>query len=79
VRGSSTWTEAGYLKIIGDKTASLLSSCCEIGASSATADPARHRLLREYGEAVGMAFQIRDDILDYVGGRASPGSRPASI
>ncbi len=65
--------EAGYLKVIGDKTASLLATCCEIGASSATADPGRHRLLRDYGEAVGMAFQIRDDILDYVGRKSITG------
>lgn len=59
--------EAGYLRIIGDKTASLLSTCCEIGASSATDDPEKQQLLRDYGENVGMAFQIRDDVLDFVG------------
>jgi octaprenyl-diphosphate synthase len=59
--------EETYLRIIGDKTASLLSTCCEIGAISATAETERHRLLREYGEKVGMAFQIQDDLLDYVG------------
>jgi len=65
--------ETGYLKVIGDKTASLLSTCCEIGATSATVDPGRHHLLRDYGEAVGMAFQIRDDILDYIGRRSITG------
>ncbi len=67
--------EEGYLRIIGDKTASLLSTCCEIGATSATDDPDKARRLREYGENVGMAFQIRDDLLDYIG-RASITGKP---
>ncbi len=67
--------EDAYLRIIGDKTASLLSTCCEIGALSASADPEHHRRLRDYGEAVGMAFQIRDDVLDYTG-RASITGKP---
>jgi octaprenyl-diphosphate synthase len=65
--------EAGYLRIIGDKTASLLSACCEIGAASATDDPDMLVRLREYGEAVGLAFQIRDDLLDYVGKKSITG------
>jgi len=65
--------EETYLHIISDKTASLLSTCCEIGAASSTGDPERHRMLREYGENVGMAFQIRDDVLDYVGRRSITG------
>jgi octaprenyl-diphosphate synthase len=59
--------EATYLKIISDKTASLFATCTEIGAVSATPDAAAQEALRRYGEAVGMAFQIRDDLLDYVG------------
>jgi octaprenyl-diphosphate synthase len=65
--------EATYLAIIGDKTASLLSTCCEIGATSATSDPELRRRLRDYGEMVGLAFQIRDDILDYTGRRSITG------
>jgi octaprenyl-diphosphate synthase len=65
--------EPTYMEIIGDKTASLLSTCCEVGASSATDDPGKHRLLREYGEYVGLAFQIRDDLLDYIGRRSITG------
>jgi octaprenyl-diphosphate synthase len=61
--------EQTYLRIIGDKTASLLSNCCEIGASSASDDPEKQRLMKVYGENVGLAFQIRDDLLDYVGRR----------
>jgi octaprenyl-diphosphate synthase len=53
-----------YFKIISDKTASLLSSCSEIGAISATDDPNYHNLLSQYGENIGIAFQIQDDIFD---------------
>jgi octaprenyl-diphosphate synthase len=65
--------EATYLSIIGDKTASLLSTCCEVGATSATSDPEWHHRLRDYGEFVGLAFQIRDDILDFTGRRSITG------
>jgi len=56
-----------YFKIISDKTASLLSTCCEIGARSATEDEEKISALRDFGENLGIAFQIKDDILDYVG------------
>jgi octaprenyl-diphosphate synthase len=59
--------EATYLTIIGNKTASLFRTCTEIGAASATGDPERRRQLKDFGEQVGMAFQIRDDLLDYLG------------
>jgi octaprenyl-diphosphate synthase len=70
--------EETYLTIIGDKTASLLSTCCEIGASSTSDDPEKRRMLREYGEQVGLAFQIRDDLLDYVG-RTSITGKPTGL
>ena len=57
--------EQTYLKIISDKTASLLSTCSEIGAASVTADVTQRKLMKDFGENVGMAFQIRDDVLDY--------------
>lgn len=62
-----TLDEETYFRIISDKTASLISTCCEIGAVAAGVDPAQRLALREYGELVGLAFQIRDDVLDYVG------------
>jgi len=65
--------EETYLRIIGDKTASLLSTCCEIGATSSSRDPEKQSLLRNYGENVGLAFQIKDDLLDYVGRRSITG------
>jgi octaprenyl-diphosphate synthase len=65
--------EATYLKIISDKTASLISTCCQIGAASATSDTAVVEAMKEYGENVGMVFQIRDDLLDYVGRKSITG------
>ena len=65
--------ETSYMTIIGDKTASLLATCCEIGAASATTDPEKRQRLRDYGEHVGLAFQIRDDVLDYVGRKSITG------
>ncbi len=59
--------EETYFRIISDKTASLLSTCCEIGARSATEDPEEIEAMRKFGENLGIAFQIRDDILDFVG------------
>ncbi len=59
--------EPTYFRIISDKTASLLSTCCEIGARAATDDEEKIFAMKDFGENLGMAFQIRDDILDYVG------------
>lgn len=65
--------EEEYFRIISDKTASLIGSCCELGAASATDDPGARLALRTYGEMVGIAFQIRDDIFDYVSSGATIG------
>jgi len=65
--------EETYFKIISDKTASLLETCCEIGALSATVDPKYCEAMRQFGENIGMAFQIRDDILDYEGSLSTIG------
>ncbi len=59
--------EETYFRIISDKTASLLATCCQIGAVSASNDFEKQEMMRQFGENVGIAFQIRDDILDYVG------------
>jgi len=59
--------EETYIKIISDKTGSLFSACTDIGAASTIADQEIRNLLKTYGENVGLAFQIRDDLLDYLG------------
>lgn len=57
--------EERYFKVISGKTASLISACCECGAISTSDDPAVWERMRAFGEAVGIAFQIRDDLFDY--------------
>jgi len=59
--------EEAYLEVVRGKTAALFATCCEIGALSAGAEPQLRGALRAYGEAVGTAFQLRDDVLDYIG------------
>lgn len=53
-----------YFQIISDKTASLFQTCCVIGAQAATDDATLHSAMNEFGEQMGIAFQIKDDILD---------------
>ncbi len=60
--------EEAYLRIISDKTASLLSACTACGARSADADAESVVHMQEVGECLGLAFQIRDDLLDYSSG-----------
>lgn len=60
-----TIDEETYFRIISDKTASLISTCCAVGAISATDREDIRTGLTQYGELVGLAFQIRDDVLDY--------------
>ncbi|MCW3087610.1 MAG: trans-hexaprenyltranstransferase [Sediminibacterium sp.] len=57
--------EEVYYEIIKGKTASLLASACAAGASTTFEDPAQIQKLKLFGEKVGMAFQIKDDLFDY--------------
>ncbi len=59
--------EETYFQIISDKTASLLETCCQIGSLSSSNNGEYHQAMKKFGESIGMAFQIRDDILDYEG------------
>lgn len=58
-------TEEVYFDIIRQKTASLIAASCAAGAASVTTDPERIEALRVIGEKTGLAFQIKDDLLDY--------------
>jgi octaprenyl-diphosphate synthase len=58
-------TEEVYYDIIRQKTASLISACCESGAASTCATDEQVKQLALFGEYVGMAFQIKDDLFDY--------------
>lgn len=58
-------TEDVYYEIIRQKTASLIASCCAVGASSGGASQDVVNLMHSFGEKIGMAFQIKDDLFDY--------------
>jgi octaprenyl-diphosphate synthase len=58
-------TEDVYYEIIRQKTASLIASCCSVGASSSGASDEVVSKMRQFGEKIGMAFQIKDDLFDY--------------
>ncbi|MFN9330502.1 MAG: polyprenyl synthetase family protein [Cyclobacteriaceae bacterium] len=57
--------EEVYYEVIRQKTASLIASCCAVGARSSGAAPEVVADMKKFGEAVGMAFQIKDDLFDY--------------
>ncbi|MDX1739853.1 MAG: polyprenyl synthetase family protein [Rhodothermales bacterium] len=61
--------EETYFRIISDKTASLISACTVSGAVSVDADPDDVQRMRTFGEKLGLAFQIRDDLFDFGGSR----------
>ena len=69
--------EAVYYEIIRKKTASLIASCCACGAASVTSDAAVIEKMQSFGEAVGIAFQIKDDLFDY--GDGSNIGKPTGI
>ncbi|MBK8712427.1 MAG: polyprenyl synthetase family protein [Niastella sp.] len=57
--------ESVYFEIIKNKTASLLSSACAVGAYSSTQNMEIVEQMKQFGEKVGIAFQIKDDLFDY--------------
>jgi octaprenyl-diphosphate synthase len=64
--GNLKVTEAEYLQVVSDKTACLLSACTQCGALIAGASPEAVERMRRFGLQLGMAFQIIDDVLDFV-------------
>lgn len=69
--------EKVYYEIIRKKTASLIASCCACGAASVTTDQSVIGKMQSFGEAVGIAFQIKDDLFDY--GDGSNIGKPTGI
>jgi octaprenyl-diphosphate synthase len=57
--------ESIYFEIIKNKTASLIASCCAVGAASSGADEATIKKMHDIGTNIGIAFQIKDDLFDY--------------
>jgi heptaprenyl diphosphate synthase len=68
--------EKDYLGAIADKTAALMSTACRIGGITAGLDRAEINHLTEFGEAFGMVFQIRDDVLDVIATEDELGKAP---
>ncbi|PRY79969.1 polyprenyl synthetase family protein [Marivita geojedonensis] len=64
-------TEAIYLQVVRGKTAALFSAATEVGGVIAEMDEAQVKALFDYGDALGIAFQIVDDLLDYWGSDAT--------
>lgn len=58
-------SEAVYYEVIRQKTASLIASCCAAGAASAGADEETIQRMHSFGEKIGIAFQIKDDLFDF--------------
>lgn len=58
-------TEEIYFEIIRQKTATLIAACCGIGAASVGANNDTVQQMRKFGEYIGIAFQIKDDLFDY--------------
>ena len=58
-------TEAVYFEIIRQKTATLIAACCGIGAASVGSSDEEIEKMRLFGERIGIAFQIKDDLFDY--------------
>jgi len=60
-------TEDEFLQIISNKTAALIGAASRLGAMTSSDNNEDHQNLKEYGESIGIAFQISDDLLDYYG------------
>lgn len=59
-------TEDVYYEIIRQKTATLIAACCEVGVLSNNVDEAMAKKMQDFGTYTGMAFQIKDDLFDYL-------------
>ena len=66
-------TEDIYLQVVRGKTAALFAAACEVGGLVAGANDSELEALRSYGDALGIAFQIADDLLDYGGDAKATG------
>jgi len=66
-------TEDVYLQVVRGKTAALFAAACEVGGEISDVSAGEVEALRTYGDALGMAFQIADDLLDYGGDMKATG------
>jgi len=78
IMGRIETEEAGYLDVIRRKTASLIGTSCRLGGLVSDADPDLVERLERFGRALGMAFQLSDDIMDLTADRAVLGKEPGA-
>jgi heptaprenyl diphosphate synthase len=69
-------TERAYMEIIRRKTGALIATSCRLGGMLSEASPEFRDVLGEYGEALGMAFQLSDDIMDVIATTEELGKEP---
>src|SRR5438093_415951 len=69
-------TEQAYMEIIRRKTGALIATSCRLGGMLSEASPEHRDVLGEYGEALGMAFQLSDDIMDVIATTEELGKEP---
>jgi heptaprenyl diphosphate synthase len=67
-----------YLQVLADKTGSLIATSAQFGAEFARVDPSLVDVLRRFGEQIGVAFQISDDILDIASESTESGKTPGT-
>jgi len=72
-RNNLDFREADYLRVVEGKTAALMSVCCAAGAIAGGADANVSALLGRFGAKMGTAFQLADDLLDFVGDPSKTG------
>ncbi len=66
-------SEENYFAVLRGKTGALIGAACEVGACFAGADKEQRAAIRTFGDALGLAFQVVDDLLDYLGDEDSTG------
>jgi octaprenyl-diphosphate synthase len=73
VAQQKNFSEAVYFQVLRGKTGALIGAACEVGALYAGSNEIQQQALRAYGEQLGLAFQVVDDLLDYWGDSAITG------
>ncbi len=66
-------SEETYFRMVKDKTASLIATCCELGVITTSKDDEQKTSAKGYGEKLGVAFQIKDDLFDILGASRDTG------
>ena len=76
--GAVVRDEAAYMDTIRRKTAALIATSCRLGGMLSDAAPEHVEVLDEFGDALGMGFQLSDDIMDVISSETSSARNPGS-